>query len=65
MTVPCATHSWTQEAEDAQPDAPCRRTYSRLVIETVYNEVPVRPDGYSDLIEIVLPQVRIRSPLAH
>lgn len=42
-----------------QPDAPCRRTYSKLVIDTVYNEVPVRPDGYSDLIEIVLPQARI------
>jgi len=49
---------WTQEAENLEPDAPCRRTFSRMTANTIQLEVPVRPDGYSDLIELAMPQAR-------
>ena len=49
---------WTEEAEMMEPDAPCRRTFSRMTANTIQLEVPVRPDGYSDLIKLAMPQAR-------
>ena len=46
-----------------EPDAPCRRTFSRMTANTIQLEVPVRPDGYSDLIELAMPLARTRAVL--
>jgi len=40
---------WTQEAEDADPGAPCRRINTVYTMHAIFQEVAVKPDGYGAL----------------
>ncbi len=47
---------WTQEAEDADPGAPCRRINTVYTMHAIFQEVAVKPDGYGALTELAMPQ---------
>ncbi len=53
---------WTQEAEDADPGAPCRRLNSIYTMHAILKGANVQPDGYGDLAELAMPQAR---PVLH